>query len=575
MKRWGLLGLLALSACTTSDPNGGVNETRDCPEVTSGRLTSQEMAQSVWTSEGPRRPAEDGRESVLIRMRPGRVSASAARVERAGGQVQHTFESVPALAARLSARERAALAADPDVEAIEPDVEWHALGTQVPRASNAPQATGSAGEYTEGVRLVQASRVWDANGDGLLDSGAPNGDGIKVCVIDSGIDPNHPELKSRIIAGRDFVDGDDDPTDREGDVWGEGHGTHVAGTIAAQLGSGAVTDPSMDSGGVTGVAPGVQLLIARVLNLEGRAKLSHVLSALEWCHQQGAHVASLSLGGGEWGETARQLFQSVYDNGMLVVAAAGNDGGPLLYPAAFPSVLAVGAVDTREKVADFSCQGDNLSLVAPGVDVLSTFVQGRGSFAELEVAGAHHASRSFVFAPAGDVSGELVDCGYGSSRSSCRGGTCGGFVAYVELGGGRVETVLSNVMRQGARAVVMGNALPGGQPETVVLGPGRWVPGTMVGYDDAEAVRGKLGGTARVQVRGMDYARFSGTSMAAPHVTGVAALVWSARPSLSPTQVRALLEKSAKDLGDKGFDTAYGNGLVQAQGALDALRLLP
>jgi subtilisin family serine protease len=324
------------------------------------------------------------------------------------------------------------------------------------------------------------------------------------------------------------------------------------------------------------VAPGAQLLVARVLNLEGRAKLSSVMAAVEWCQQQGARIASLSLGGGEWGETARQTFQRVNDNGMLVIAAAGNDSGPLLYPAAFPSVLAVGAVDNQSKLADFSCRGDNLGLVAPGVDVLSTFPEGNGTYADVDIGGRHFDARSAVFVPTADVSGELVDCDYGSTRGSCHGGTCGGFVAYVRLGGGKLETVVTNVMRQGARAVLLGHPMEGGEVETLVFGQGRWVPGAMVSHATGESLlKQKDGTTVNVKVRPMDYARFSGTSMAAPHVSGVAALVWSARPSLMPNDVRDLLQRTAKDLGPGGYDKEYGYGLVQARAALDALSQMP
>jgi subtilisin family serine protease len=577
MKQWGLLGLLALAACAGEDSSGDVSEARECPDVVAGSLPVEspaaELAQRIWSSQPQRPQVDDGRQSVIVRFQPD-VVVGAALVERAGGQVGHTFRGVPALAARLSPSELAALRANPDVVDIEPDVEWHALGTASSSVPG-PVAQGSAGEYTDGVRLVEATRVWDANGDGALDPGAPTGDGIKVCVIDSGIDPGHPELAPRIIGGKDFVDGDDDPSDRQGDVWGEGHGTHVAGSIAAQLGSPGTVEPSMDRGGVTGVAPGAQLLIARVLNLDGRAKLSSVMAAVEWCHAQGARIASMSLGGGDWGKTARDVFQRVHDEGMLVIAAAGNDGGPLLYPAAFPSVLAVGAVDSRQSLAKFSSRGSNLSLVAPGVDVLSTFIRERGRYSHLEVAGARYASRALVFAPSQDVSGELVDCGYGTSRASCRGGSCSGFVAYVDLGGARLESVVTNVMKQGARAIIFGHPEVGGEPETLILGPGNWVPGAMVGNTSAVLLRTQLGQSARVDVSRVDYTRFSGTSMAAPHVSGVAALLWSERPSLTAAQVRGLLERTAKDLGKAGWDTEHGHGLVQASAALEELRRTP
>lgn len=557
---WALLGLLALAACSGVDDVAGQRQ-NECTDVEAGEL--------------PARPeAKDNRESFLVRYRSS-ARVSAAAVQRLGGQVTAQYQLVPAVAARLTPEERARLAADPDVERIEPDVELRALGL--------PTAVGSVQEYTGAVRLVQAPKVWDANEDGVLDTGAPVGSGIRVCVIDSGLDRRHPELAIPYVGGYDFVDKDNDPSDETDGVRGFGHGTHVAGIIAAQLSSGGATREDMSRGGMVGVAPGVELLIARVLNVHETASISAVISGLEWCAQNKAHIASLSLGAGmDLGSTAREAFQKAHDEGMLIIAASGNDSepgreAPLSYPAAYPSVLAVGAVDLDGEVATFSNRGMGLSLVAPGVNVLSSITLQGATVSELDVEGEPYSSRSLFFSPAGEYSGTLVDCGQGET-GGCKAATCDGFVAYVRLSGrGSAAFQAKNVMRQGARAIIFGtDESDSGSWQKYLDGPGlEWVPSLAVGRESRAAVLKNLGKPVHVNLRGVDYAELPGTSMAAPHVSGVAALVWSARPSLKANEVRVLLERTAKDLGETGHDPRYGYGLVQAKTALDALQNQP
>ncbi|MFY0570455.1 S8 family serine peptidase [Archangium lansingense] len=556
---WALLGLLALAACSGVDDVSGQGQ-NECRDVEAGALPAQPEAKS-------------GRESFLVRYRSG-ARVSAAAVQRLGGQVTAQYHFVPAVAARLTPEERAQLAAHPDVERIEPDVELRALGL--------PSAVGSVQEYTHAVRLVQAPRVWDANEDGMLDTGAPVGSGIRVCVIDSGLDRRHPELSIPYAGGYDFVDEDEDPSDETDGVRGFGHGTHVAGIIAAQLSSGGVTRTGMNQGGMVGVAPGVELLIARVLNVHETASISAVLEGLEWCWNNNAHIASLSLGTSmDLGKIAREAFQTAHDKGMLIVAASGNDSGlgyeaPISYPAAYPSVLAVGAVDMDGEVAFFSNRGSGLSLVAPGVDVLSSISLQGATVSALDVEGEPYTSRSLFFSPAGEYTGALVDCGQGEPHG-CKGATCDGFVAYVRLPGSRASSAAKNVMKQGARAIIFGIDESENESWLKALdGPGlKWVPSLAVGRESRATVLKNLGRPVHVNLRGVDYAELPGTSMAAPHVSAVAALVWSARPSLTATEVRVLLERTAKDLGDTGRDPSYGYGLVQAKAALDALQQLP
>ncbi len=594
----GLLGLSGSSACgeiiEPPTPQPPVEDVV-CPGIVPLALPSLEGS-SALRSDVP----ADTRQPVLVRFRQptGAMRATATRqleekVERLGGRVKYHWPRLAWMAARLSPEEQARLAEDPDVLSISPDRPVHALGMSplVPVSAllAAPVAQGSISEYTSGLNLVQAPQVWDADGDGVLDIGAPTGAGIKVCIIDSGIDDRHPELQVPYLAGKDFVDDDDDPKDQSADgKWGGGHGTHVAGTVAAQLGSGGVVDPQdsrMSPGGVVGVAPGAQLLVARVLNEKGNGDTSDVIAALQWCQEQGANIASLSLGSSADSAAEKEAFAQAWQAGMLSIAASGNGGSPdtetgeqaPVYPAAYPDVVAVGSVRDDEIHSVFSQTGQHLSLVAPGEAVLSSYIVGASPYADLDVGGSFYNSRVLDFTPFGDYSGPLVDCGLGDDRRSCKeGATCEGFVAFVQRGGITFADKVANVWAQGARAVIIGNHDPEQDADLpFTLGSDKpWPPTTAVPTTSVQAIRAQVGATATVGIRGYDYAFNTGTSMATPHVSGVAALVWSARPQLTNEQVRDILQRSAKDLEfpgvtSTGRDKFFGYGLVQAKRAVD------
>jgi subtilisin family serine protease len=531
---------------------------------------------------GAEEPRRDGREPVLVRFRPGsRVRAAVAArahraaVERVGGRVRHEWPRLHALAAHLQPEERQALARNPDVLAIEPDGWVHAAGL--------PSLAGSGGELTEGLSMIHAPQVWDADGDGTLDSGAPTGEGVRVCVIDSGWDDRHPELQAAYAGGRDFIEDDDDPKDYSDalHVWGGGHGTHVAAIIAARPGSGGRVLPGYEPGGMVGVAPGASLLIARVLDIHGHGRMSDVIEALQWCRARGARIASLSLATEQPGELARQAFEDALSAGLLPIAASGNAGTgdpqtspPMPYPAAYSSVLAVGAVDLQGHPASFSQSGPELGLVAPGVDALSATILGTASCSGVEAGGRGFVSRDLDYAGQGDYTGPLVDCGTGDNAASCgQGVPPGGFVALMTRGGSfdfaRKVTLL---MEQGARAVILTNQAPEQDEGSFSLGtPGTWPLAVSVSQDSGTQLRALTGTSARVRSLPVDYARLSGTSMATAYVSGTAALVWSARPELTPAQVRELLQRSAREFGPPGRDDFFGWGLVQAHEALELL----
>ncbi|RKG50271.1 peptidase S8 [Corallococcus sp. AB011P] len=584
MRHWIFVGLLALAACAPESSSRTAAQGQVCPGVVAGGMTVRQGLDGNL----PSRVQGDGRESVIIRFRKGdstqvaSLSASGAHFAAStGAKVEAIYRNIPAVAARVTPEERSALERSALVESVETDQLWSAQGltpglfAPLPRQVTAATPV-SLDEYTDGLRLVQASEVWDADRDGVLDVGAPTGEGVRVCVIDSGLDMDHPEFKGAVVGSHDFLDKDDDANDRGAQgQWGQGHGTHVAGIIAARMGQGGDTGPRGMPGGMVGVAPNASLLIARVLDLSGQTQMSLVLSAMEWCESQGARVVSLSLGGGTATRSTVEAFRALLDHGLLVVAAAGNQGGPVVYPASDPSVLAVGAVDANERRASFSNTGGELSLVAPGVDVLSTFPRGLGAFAQMSLNDTSPISRSLLYSPTGDTAGRLVDCGLGDSLSSCLDATCDGFVAYVRPGAVPVSQAMSNVMMQGASAVVFGadDAPAGGAVDILSLPRiGHWAPAVSVNQAASTMLRERLGADARLSLVPVDYTHVSGTSMAAPYVSGVAALLWSARPELTPQQVRDVLESSAKDLGTAGRDPVFGHGLVRAR---DALQRLP
>jgi subtilisin family serine protease len=603
---WSLLGLGA-SACI-AEPITPPEEQEQplCPDlVAEQRAPSSSKALGMATSALRAEVApldSDGRQRVLVRFRrpSGHLAATTSaavsrlredKVQRLGARVKYHWPELDTLVLSVSPEEQARLAQDPEVLSINPDRLVHALGHSALAPVAAllgmpPNPSGSTTEYTWAVQQVQAHKVWDANEDGVLDTGAPTGAGIKVCVIDSGIDPDHPELKSTYGGGKDYIDGDDLPLDKDAEGhWGGGHGTHVAGTIAAQLGSAGKVNPNdktVSASGMVGVAPGVTLLVARVLDTDGNGRVSDVIEALTWCQLQGAKIASLSLGSVTYDSNEEKAFQTMWSKGMLSIAASGNSGETAtpdskVYPAAYPNVIAVGAVNAKTEHPSFSQGGEHLSLVAPGVGVYSTYIQGQAPFAELYAGGTFHTSSVLDFVPFEEYEGPLVNCGLGKGLRSCPGATCEGFVAYVDRGDIKFSEKVWNVRSQGARAVIIGNNDPE-DDETLTFtlgGRGVWPPTTAVSTITAHLIRDQVGSTVRLGVKGSDYTMSSGTSMATPHVAAVAALVWSARPDLTNEQVRDVLQKSARDLGAQGKDKLFGYGLVQAKAAVDLALTLP
>jgi len=301
---------------------------------------------------------------------------------------------------------------------IDPDVEVYALeNVRIKGAkSQPPQA------LTWNIDRVDAEISW----------GISTGDPVKVGVIDTGIDLKHPDLRANIKGGYNAINPLKSPNDDNG------HGTHVAGIIAALN----------NTIGVVGVGPNIDLYAIKVLNAAGTGYLSDVIEGLDWAVTNGMQVVNMSLGTSQDVESFHNAIVNAYNAGVVIVAAAGNSGGAVSFPAAYPEVIAVSATDDTNQIASWSSRGPEVYLAAPGVNIYSTY-------------------------------------------------------------------------------------------------------------------------------KGQSYATLSGTSMAAPHVTGAAALIIDTKKCdlnldgvCTPAEVQQRLEQTAIDLGDPGKDNLYGSGLVNVYNAL-------
>lgn len=309
-----------------------------------------------------------------------------------------------------------------------------------PSCKNTSTVTQPPQTLPWGVDRINADEAW----------GTSTGQGVKVAVIDTGIDRSHPDLTGNIAGGVNFVaSGRGARQTVDPNAWNDdnGHGTHVAGTVAAVN----------NTVGVVGVAYEADVYGVKVLNSSGNGYVSDIISGVEWSVANDMDVINMSLSTSTHVQAFEDAVNAAYRADIVVVAAAGNVGdgnsatNEVRYPAKYASVIGVAATDTNNSVAGFSSDGAEVELAAPGVNVYST----------------------------------------------TKGGTYGGM---------------------------------------------------------------------------------SGTSMAAPHVAGVAAAVMAAplssradtddSGSLSASEVRAFLNSTADDLGVAGRDVFYGHGLVDAKEAV-------
>ncbi len=342
-------------------------------------------------------------------------------------------------------RKKKDLEQHPDVKAV--DYNYVREGTMVP---NDPLYNSQWLGPQWGFPKISAPQAWDYT------QGSSN---VRVAILDSGIDMNHPELKGKVVAQYDYVNNDYDATDDRG------HGTHVAGTVAARTNN---KDASGQYVGVAGTCPNCSLINAKVLDANnGYANDVGIIYAIHFAVYHKAKVINMSFGGTGYSGALMSAVDYAWNNGIVLVGSAGNDGNDGLgfYPAAYENVIAVAATDKDDAratwddpkttdVVEKSNAGNWVDVAAPGKDILSTTP---------------------------------------TYASTCMPNPC-----------------------------------------------------YQKNYD----------GT------------FSGTSMAAPHVSGLAALLLSKDGLISNAQVRNEIESRAWDLGATGKDPVFGHGRINAHGSV-------
>ena len=216
-------------------------------------------------------------------------------------------------------------------------------------------------EIPAGVALIQAPRIWNET----------KGKGITIAVLDTGCDTSHSDLQEQIVGGRNFTDDDGSNPDIFLDY--NGHGTHVAGTIAAR----------QNDDGVIGVAPEASLLIVKVLNKNGSGQYDWIIDGIHYAIEQKVDIISMSLGGPNDMPELHQAIKKAIANNILVVCAAGNEGDgddatdEFGYPGCYNEVISVGAINLERRSSKFTNSHNEIDLVAPGEKIISTYLNGK------------------------------------------------------------------------------------------------------------------------------------------------------------------------------------------------------
>lgn len=263
---------------------------------------------------------------------------------RSKGKVTRDFNNVHSLKTNLSDSEILDLKKDPNVLSVEEDAKISIVQDN----------------EDWGITQVGAENSWTSGYTGL---------GVKVAVIDTGINTTHPDLETAIAGGISEVSY---TTSYEDD---NGHGTHVSGIIGAR----------QNGTGIVGIAPGVSIYAVKAMDSSGSGYISDTIAGIDWSIQNHMDIINMSISTASGSKALQNACDTAYADGILLVAAAGNTGtanvknntDTINYPAKYNSVIAVGATDSSNIRASFSSTGKELEVVAPGVNIVSDFLNGQ------------------------------------------------------------------------------------------------------------------------------------------------------------------------------------------------------
>lgn len=266
-------------------------------------------------------------------------------VKQAGGAKLKNLDLIDAKAVWLPSQTAVKkLKAHPAVIRVDEDVIVEALD----RKGNIGEITLLTQVLPWGIDRVDAELVWP---------GGNTADPVKVGIIDTGISNKHPDLLANVKGGVNTINPYKSWKDDNG------HGSHVAGIVAALN----------NTVGVVGVGPAADLYAIKVLNSAGSGYLSDVIEGVQWATANGMQVINMSLGTGSDIQSFHDAVIAAKNTGVVVVAAAGNSGGSVIYPAAYSEAIAVSATDQNNVIASWSNRGPEIDLAAPGVSIYSTY----------------------------------------------------------------------------------------------------------------------------------------------------------------------------------------------------------
>jgi subtilisin family serine protease len=231
--------------------------------------------------------------------------------------------------------------------------------------------------------------------------------------------------------------------------------------------------------------------------------------------------------------------------------------------------MSVAAVDQNKAYASFSQYNSDVEIAGPGVTVLSSVPMGHGTDSSASVGSSNYAVSAMDGSPKTTATAALADFGIGDTVNTAVSGK----VCLIQRGTVDFATKVTNCQSSGGVGAIIYNNAAGSFSGTL-NGTATSIPSVSASDTDGAAMKAQLGQSATVAVKASNYAYFDGTSMATPHVSAVAALVWSYFPTCTGSQIRTSLNNSALDLGTAGRDVHYGYGLVQAKAAYDRIKSL-